>query len=352
MREKFQAVQSLRFFAAALVLCYHLELRLDGLSQRSHHAFPHIGFSGRLGVDIFFVISGFIMTWLSYEKFGRPGAPRQFALDRLTRIVPLYWIFTAVEISYLTLATHFGDPAQLIIPSGPQVAKSFFFVPYLNQAGKHFPVLGQGWTLDYEMVFYAVLTVCLLLPRLFGLITLFAGLGLVFMAGRISGVPEFMRLWSNPIIFEFLAGVLLALIRIRFGTLIPLRAHPLLLLVPIVLLTALGNDHAPWAWANFPVGFLLVTWAVLGRDQGEGLLCRGIATMGDWSYSLYLLHEFVVLLMGSLWHRLFGSHGLYVLGAATILVAIACSWLSFAYLEKPMTRQLRNILGIRSLRSP
>jgi exopolysaccharide production protein ExoZ len=348
---KFQSIQSLRFFAAALVLCSHLEIRLSHFSQRYHTPFHYIGFSGHFGVDIFFVISGFIMTWLSFEKFGKSGAPSQFALDRLTRIVPLYWIFTTVGLGYLVLAMHFGDPAQLVVPSGAEVAKSYFLVPYFNQDGKHFPVLGVGWTLDYEMLFYAILTGCLLLKRTAGLIALFVLFGLIFAAGHIPGAPEFLRIWSNPIIFEFLAGVVLALIRIRFGVLIPFRAHPLILLAPIILLTILGDDaRGPWEWANFPVGFVLVAFAVLGLDQRDGVLSRAIATMGDWSYSLYLLHEFVVMAVGSVWHRAFGGHALYALGVVTIAIALACSCASFIYLERPITRSLRARVGVQSLR--
>jgi len=347
---KFQSIQSLRFFAAALVFGLHWQSRMEGLSHRYGVAFPHIAFSGGLGVHIFFVISGFIMTWLTYERFGRPGVPMQFALDRITRIVPLYWIFTTIYVLLVILGVRFGDASQLIVPTLWQVLKSYLFVPYLNQAGNNFPVLGVGWTLNFEMMFYAILTGCLLLRPGAGLITLFVAFAAIFAAGRLPWAPEVLRIYSNPYIFEFLAGVLLALIRMRFGVLVPVRAHPLLLLVPIMVLTALHNTgESPWRVANIPVALVLVAFAVLGRDQGDDAISRAFAAMGDWSYSLYLLHELVLIAVGVAWHKTAGGHGLYLLAAVMILASIGLSWTSFTYLEKPITRRLRRLIGTRSV---
>jgi peptidoglycan/LPS O-acetylase OafA/YrhL len=150
-----------------------------------------------------------------------------------------------------------------------------------------------------------VLAACLFLKRTAGLIALFVGFSLIFLLGLIPAVPDFVRIWSNPIIFEFLAGVMLALVRIRFGILIPLRVHPLWLLFPIMVLTWLGNDEHRGAWqsANYPLAFVLVALCVLGRDQTEDTVSRALSSMGAWSYSLYLWHELVTTMIGSLWHR-------------------------------------------------
>src|SRR5689334_15268814 len=92
------ALQALRFAAAFLVLLAHLEDRLAGFGQRYGFEVGRLGFSGGFGVQIFFVISGFIMLHIGWGKFGAPGAVGEFISRRVARIVPLYWTLTAAQV--------------------------------------------------------------------------------------------------------------------------------------------------------------------------------------------------------------------------------------------------------------
>ncbi len=89
--------------------------------------------------------------------------------------------------------------------------KSLFFIPYLNFANEHRPVLPVGWTLDFEMFFYALFAMCLIFRRTIGSVLLFAAFGAVFLIGRDPGRPTPLAIWADPIIFEFLLGFGIAL---------------------------------------------------------------------------------------------------------------------------------------------
>src|SRR5262249_3083113 len=136
------SLQALRFAAAFLVLLAHLEDRLAGFGQRYGFEVGRLGFSGGFGVAIFFLISGFIMLHIGWGKFGQQGAVGDFISRRVARIVPLYWTLTAAQV-LVTLVLR--DSAERTDPLN--IARSLFFIPYLNDAGKHRPVLEQGWTL-------------------------------------------------------------------------------------------------------------------------------------------------------------------------------------------------------------
>ena len=109
---------------------------------------------GDLGVAAFFVVSGFVMVYAHGRDFGEPGAPARFMLRRIGRIAPFYWVVT---LGYAAKLAVDGAP-----PSVADVARSLLFIPY-GEAGDLYgrPVLGQGWTLDFEMIFYLVFAAAL-----------------------------------------------------------------------------------------------------------------------------------------------------------------------------------------------
>src|SRR5437762_2832171 len=97
VRDKLFSLQILRFLAAFLVFYSHIEDRFENWEQQFGVAVPRIGLDGQLGVDIFFVISGFVMGYVALDKFGQHGASLNFAADRVSKIVPLYWALTLVQ---------------------------------------------------------------------------------------------------------------------------------------------------------------------------------------------------------------------------------------------------------------
>ena len=109
---------------------------------------------------MFFVISGFIMVYVS-RNFSGPGGAADFAIRRVIRVVPLYWLFTGVFVALLLFWPSIFSTLKL---SARHTAESFLFIPTVNNVGDYYPVLGVGWTLNYEMYFYAIFAVLLLVP--------------------------------------------------------------------------------------------------------------------------------------------------------------------------------------------
>ncbi|MGH7210255.1 MAG: acyltransferase family protein, partial [Acetobacteraceae bacterium] len=161
------------------------------------------------GVDVFFVISGFVIVYASADLFGRAGAVREFLGRRVARIVPLYWLVTSLLIlaallRLVPLHDALGDGA-------PYVTASYAFFPWKPPGGAVLPVFRPGWTLEYEMLFYGVVALFLAL-RL--------RLALPLIAAAIAGLAAANALWhprntqldfwTDPIVLEFGYGVALA----------------------------------------------------------------------------------------------------------------------------------------------
>src|SRR5262249_11870730 len=123
--------------------------------------FPHLSI-GNAGVDLFFVISGFVMVHASSDLFGRPELRREFMWRRIIRIVPLYWIVSGVLLVHALI--RYSDLAAADLPPRVLIG-SFFFIPTMRPSGDILPLLGVGWTLNYEMAFYLLLACSLALPK-------------------------------------------------------------------------------------------------------------------------------------------------------------------------------------------
>ena len=114
------------------------------------------------GVDIFFVISGFIMVYASSRWFGSARAPRVFLAHRIARIVPLYWATMMVYLAVLLLTPWLLN-SEYLAPHF--VIASFLFIPAARPDGLVQPLYSLGWTLNYEMFFYALFAIAIAFPR-------------------------------------------------------------------------------------------------------------------------------------------------------------------------------------------
>ena len=204
------SIQWLRAIAAMMVVIHHINFHTDWLREQAGGApslFSSIPWS--FGIHIFFVISGFIMI-LTTRNFGEPGAWKRFMVRRTLRIVPLYWILTTVMVAGVWLA-----PRSIEI-SGDKfwyIVNSYFFIPVLRTPGDLRPILGQGWTLNYEMYFYLALALATLCTRRLGVGILTAVFIALSWLGRDLDVstPKLFT-WTDGIILEFVLGLYLGLL--------------------------------------------------------------------------------------------------------------------------------------------
>ena len=336
-----QHIQALRAVAALLVVVGHSAHETAVLSDLTGRdavplAFANWGF----GVDVFFVISGFIMVYTSADLFGRPGAPRIFLMRRIARIVPLYWLLTTALLIGALIA-----PRLLNVPidGWGHVLASYLFIPSLRAPGEIRPVMALGWTLNLEMFFYALFALALLLPFRAGMTALAVVMTALALFGMIAR-PEQVQIafWTQSIILEFLFGCLLAVAHLRGARLKGPAALGLALLglagiARIPALEGVMPDALRW---GVPA-LMLVAAAAL--HQGEaGRVTLWLAVLGNASYSLYLVHPFALRPLRNIWARLVGDAlplGAYIV-TATVLATLV-SLLVYRLMERPLLRRLR-----------
>lgn len=351
---RYSGLQWLRGFAALLVFCEHMKnevvFRLLGhdLAQYSVSIFP---FSA--GVDVFFVISGFVIAHASVSLYGRPGAWKTFLKRRLARVVPLYWLITSLFILFLALG-----PNQIIQYYSPfLIVGSYLFLPLPRADGSQLPVMPLGWTLNYEMLFYVVFAATLALPRRVASVVLVALLILLVAIGRAAfPLPPVLAFWCDPIVLEFLAGFAIQA-AVAKGLRLPglLRAIMVVVAIAVLFLSPQELTVVSNRWLYWGGPAVLLVLAATTGSRKEGRHDRIADWMGNISYALYLSHLLVLLVLTRIW-VLLGLNGSAIGVAAYIPVslvgALAAASVLFVGFERPVLRALRRRIDHNLTRGP
>lgn len=308
------AIQYLRALAAMLVLCYHVVLHWIPDQKPSY-----VMLSG--GVDIFFVISGFVMWGVTD---GREGGAWDFFSKRLKRIVPLYWLMTTLML--LVLVVH--PEATLTSRFDMRhVISSYLFIPAIHPVkGTFEPLLFPGWTLNYEMMFYLLFAAALFGPLRWRLALVIAPLALLVSLGLIPHEPtSLIQFYSNSLLLEFAMGCVLGALASRPA----LERPPLglgltaLLLSPVLLVAASRAPDLPrgLAWGA-PAVLFVGGWILLERARALPRLPM-LQFLGDASYSIYLSHVIVLSATFQAVRHLARAHGApgIVLASAFLILA-------------------------------
>jgi peptidoglycan/LPS O-acetylase OafA/YrhL len=337
-----KSIQVLRAVAAIGVLTLHTAT--EKVSFLGGAPAPGNNFLlGAAGVDLFFVISGFVMVYSSEFLFGRADGPARFFLRRLARIAPLYWAVTLAIILYIYAA----HGAQLwAIYSPASLVASFLFWPYPRLDGLAFPVHLLGWTLNFEMFFYAVFAFAILLPRRVAVATVWVAFAALVAIGRHYALPLPFSFWANSIILEFCFGMVIAL-AYREGVRLPPAAAWSLALAAIIGYAAAAVPTSEWRvlfW-GLPGAALVAACALSRTTWHPGPAGRFFGLLGDASYSLYLVHPLTFPLVRWTVGRLFvGTDAGWVYAAIAWAAAIAASVACYLAFERPITRALQHRL--------
>jgi peptidoglycan/LPS O-acetylase OafA/YrhL len=350
---KIYNIQVLRAIAALAVAYFH-----TGFGDRQFVQF------GSFGVGVFFVISGFIMSYICQTR------PEHFLLRRVIRIIPLYWGMTLVVFSIAALAPGLVDRATANLDD---LAKSLFFIPYRNPSGRVEPLLFLGWTLNYEMYFYLTIAVSLLLvPARYAVLLaamFILAIPALIIASGCSSVP--CGFYRSSIVVEFIYGIAIYHICMWISKRFIARTSivwPAVLVISLIALIMLdgswvdadGKRHAVLgAWTHWIEDFclsvpaLLVLSAVLCEQTKWSIDHKWCLLLGDASYVMYLLHPVVVRGLDRIVAKPFPVFGpgrtLFGLVICVALV-IAGSVAIHLYAERPLTRFLRAHLEARRLR--
>jgi exopolysaccharide production protein ExoZ len=329
-------IQALRFVAAMMVLYAHL------LNETVGHGLPlnqpaqdHTGIAWRTGVDAFFIVSGFIMYYLSHDKFGSARNAMTFLKRRFLRVAPLYWLFTALMLVALAVVHDhiIHNDIDLAI-----AVKSLLFIPTVRADGDTYPILAVGWTLNYEIFFYLMFAAAMLARRWVGLMGLFIVLfGLSLLGHAVGKSMTLARFYSDPIIVEFLLGIGLAQLYLM-GARVPVLVQWALVAAGFALMAVMGHYQSldRWIWGGLPA---LVVAA--GLALGPEIRGRWLALGGDASYSLYLSHPFVLSALTLVWTKAkFATDGwLYVPVGLAVCTAAAVA--VYRFIETPMLAWLK-----------
>lgn len=276
-------IQYLRAVAALMVVFHHSLIQMPWLAQY------HQSSIGSYGVDLFFVISGFVMVVTTH---GREVTRTEFMRRRIVRIVPLYWALTLFTVLCVAFAPGLFRTTSI---EPWHVIQSLLFIPHLspNFPKEMWPVMVPGWTLNYEMFFYACFA--LTLGRFWWMVAGFVGL---FLFGFIFGPSnDLLAFFTRYLILEFVAGAVLARLWYARGSPLP-------------------------AWARWKSRLWL--------------------TLGDASYSIYLTHLFSLGALRVVWGRLAPKSGLSAIGffVAALVVSSVVGWVTYRLLEVPLLNRL------------
>lgn len=359
------SIQVLRALAAFAVASLHALNDASALAARAGGNFAVPAWPLAAGVDLFFVISGFVMVYASRDLFAQPGATGLFLRRRIARIVPLYWAATA-----LFLAVGLALPQLLNTgrPALEQIIKSFLFIPYARpEDGLQQPIFSLGWTLNYEMFFYAVFSLALVwrARTAVALVTaLFVVLVLLAPVLAPVGVP--LAFWSRPVILEFVFGAIIGLAFLE-GFRLPRLWGLALVMTGFLTLASgwpfslAGETPQVLRW-GLPCALMVAGAALSERAAGaETPLVRFLVTMGDASYALYLFHPFAMRALRQIFAAILDRLPAGIVQGAALpafmalyllLVLAAAGFLAYAIhrlFERPVTRGLQRHFAQPSL---
>jgi exopolysaccharide production protein ExoZ len=346
----------MRAVAALLVLVYHVGREIDWQDPSAGAVFLPLAGVCDFGVDFFFVISGFVMVYVTAGRPGGARAARDFFGRRLIRIAPMYWIATLLFILPVLIAP------QTLHRRGYSLAyilASFGFVPWQRPDDvipSISPIFGLGWTLNYEMAFYICFAAMIALrvrrPEI-ALAVSFAVLGAIgFLVAPFDAQIYF---YTRTLLLEFVFGAVIATQFLK-GRRIEAGAGIAMIFVGIAIWLAAGwylpvRDGTvnirglSWgAAAALLVGGVSLAPAIGGRFERRGL--RILQQLGDASYSLYLSHLFVLRSVSILFARAgIGMAYPYLFLSIVAFLACAVAFLLHRSVEKTILSFAHRALG-------
>ena len=351
-KQRIASIQVCRGLAAMAVVLSHL---LNVEEKYFHTNLTGIFQFGVLGVDLFFVISGTVISSITVGKFTAPNSAETFLRRRFYRILPIYWVYSA-----LFLAAYLYNPLWFNNSTGHHVniLKSFLLIP--AQEGM---LVRQGWTLSYEMYFYLVFFLLLLLAseNLAPVLLSIWGVAIIAVSLLLPAPRSpILTVFTSPMIFEFLAGCLIfhvyrrAVLHPRVG--IILVSCAIFWLGFIVYWTNYAHAASqlwievsrwgrPALYGSFSALFLL---GIMELERTKIIrFARLFENIGDWSYSIYLSHLVVVEIIGRAISHYAArvSFSIFCVDAIALPLVVLVGYLSYSSIEFPLMTLLSRRAG-------
>jgi exopolysaccharide production protein ExoZ len=335
-------IQVLRAVAALVVTICHAQFEFSRIGELPA-AMPAATLDGLagFGVQLFFVISGFVMVYASEPLFGSWRGSFVFMERRLVRIVPLYWIVTTLYLALTLLIAKFHKPY-----SPGFVVASYLFIPAARPDGIVEPLVGQGWSLNYEMLFYFVFALTVPSVRRISVGIVSAVLIVAVAAGQsIHPLPFIIAVWTSPLLLHFVFGMWIGL-GYREG----LRLNQLqgLVLVAVGCILLLVQFYGPPRLPAFDLVFWCIPAIIVAGVSLTGMSFKGpvwslLIVIGASSYALYLFHAVAirVLYYFALWLGFDIGRALLACVSSAVLISIVFAVAIHYFVEKPLLKTLR-----------
>jgi len=356
MVKRIDTIQLIRGIGALMICLFHLKGLLN--SSTSHFGTTYFG-GGAIGVSLFFIISGFIIVYSTRKSDGSILYVKNFIIKRLIRIVPLYYIMVLLWVfAYDRNLDYFHKDYTTLV-------NTLCFVPIFDSpVGPSYgmPPLKVGWALNYEIFFYFIFGISLFMRRFrwVALFAIFFSLVILLpliLKGFVSFNPAFnyqynllyLSLMTNPMLIYFAVGVVLGLLYNSNFRIKPKWIQTSLIIISLSLFLMIYFRISPFI-ENFFINLSIccsLVFALLFFNKEKGMRVPSLFVyLGDMSYSLFLIHPIIVIVLPR-FIRFIGYGG--KLGGLSYYVVLlvlifVLSILSYELLEKRLLKRVTKVL--------
>jgi peptidoglycan/LPS O-acetylase OafA/YrhL len=339
-------IQGLRGVAVLLVAFSHL-FRIEEKYGGQNSIIPDFILFGVSGVDIFFVISGFVIVSITRGNFEKPMEALRFIYHRGVRIYPVYWFYSVlVLIVFLVRPTWINNAQDNRI----DIVSSFLLIPQ-----KLLPLVNVGWSLVHELYFYGIFFLLMLLIREKFLPLALAIWGFIVISSQFFVKPNdvYLRLALHPLTLEFIGGCFVAIVYYQ-GIFKHDRDTLLKVLAISFMLLIVGHEVAQfvgefyssvWWWRvlTYGVPSVSIVYCLVQLETFGYFLPNWLIVLGDASYSIYLSHVLILSALGRVWHEFSSISVVDNLIAIPILIILMLylGLLSYNLIERPLMKFFR-----------
>lgn len=332
------SLQVLRGIAALMVVVHHVIHQSPGfLSLWPTEAW-------QAGVDLFFVISGFVMVYVTSK---RERSAAQFLAMRAARIVPVYWFFTLGAAALMFFLPKLYNSNELTVK---HVVLSLLFIPHTSGRADLSPLVKQGWTLNYEVFFYILFALAMAASVRHRTALSVATLVAFSAAGHVMGLTGIslgtLTFYFQDIILEFAFGMLIATAFLN-GKLDRIKA-PLaaaLVVAGFIAMFALQSDELTKRAVIYGLPAAAIVVGALAFEQRVPVRLPFLQSVGDASYSIYLVHIFPIAILRAVWPLpMEGIASLLLFLLATVTIVLVLGRLSYSLVEQRSLRYLRGVI--------
>ena len=327
MNSKINNIQVLRFFSIFSVMLAHL---------------PLFGF-GAWGVDFFFVISGFMMMYITEDSY------THFLTKRFIRVVPLYWILTMFVFS---IAVFKPDFLNSTTANFEHLFKSFFFIPFDKNGTGHSPILFLGWTLNFEILYYILFSLSMWIFKKNRIYICSFAIVLVFLVSSFYSEKHFiLKTYSDSIILEFIYGMIIFEFykkkNINDENKFQIKSNDIIIVFFLFFLSSI------FIYFNFP---RVLSYGFLGTSLlyfilifvNNNFFSKVFVVLGDACFSIYLIHPYVI----QFFYKFFKLNNTdlsdnLLATFLSITVTLFLSILIYRTIERPLNHKIKGYLKLK-----